>query len=335
MGVDNQFLEGFRYPLIGGFVALLATLLFTPLVRKWAIAAGAVDDPTRDSRRVHTEPIPRWGGMGMYFGIVVALLVVLPFANTFQPFPPYLIGMLLLGGVVVAFGALDDLKQFSAKWQLLALLGVGLLVQVAYSSIGRVQVSGISLPFVDGDWIPFGWAAWPLTALYIFVVAKTMDTIDGVDGLAAGIAAIAAGTIAIIARYEDQPRVALIAAVIAGSCVGFLRYNFNPAKIFMGTGGAQLLGFLLACLSIVGALKTAAALALFIPILVFGVPLLDAALVTVRRLLAGDPITQADKRHLHHQLLARGLTQRQTVWVLYGVAILMAGVLLVMVRARG
>ena len=331
----DDFLEGFRYPLVAGVVALVATLLLTPLIRHWAIKAGAVDYPTRDERRVHKEPIPRWGGMAIFGGIALSLAAVLPFAYPHNPFPPYLLGMGLLATVIVAFGAYDDLKQYSAKLQLLVLLGVGVAVQFFYNDIGRVQIQGMNWPPIGGvDWWEFGWAAIPLTAFYIFVVTKTMDTIDGVDGLAAGIASIAAGTLAVIAKYEGQPRVALIAAAVAGACVGFLRYNYNPARIFMGTGGAQLLGFFLACLSVVGALKTAAALALFVPILVFGVPLVDALVVTIRRILARQPITQADKRHLHHQLLAKGLTQRQTVVVLYGFAILLAGVLLLMMKYR-
>jgi UDP-GlcNAc:undecaprenyl-phosphate GlcNAc-1-phosphate transferase len=162
-----------------------------------------------------------------------------------------------------------------------------------------------------------------------------MDTIDGIDGLAAGVAGIAGVTLSIIATYEEQPRVALVAAAIAGASIGFLRHNYNPAKIFMGTGGAQLLGFMLASLSIVGAFKTAAALALFIPILVFGVPIFDAAFVVVRRIVSRQPITQADKRHLHHTLLKKGFSQRQTVWILYTVAAALSLLLLVLVRAYG
>ena len=158
-----------------------------------------------------------------------------------------------------------------------------------------------------------------------------MDTIDGVDGLASGIASIAAGTIAIIAVYEGQPRVAIIAGALAGASLGFLRHNYNPSTIIMGTGGAQLLGFVLASLSIVGAMKTAAAVALFIPALVFGVPLADAVQVIIRRKLSGVPITQGDKRHLHHQLLKRGLSQRQVVSVLYTVALILSGILIYLV----
>lgn len=335
--LSGGFLEGFQTPLIAGLIALIATLLLTPLVQKFATAKGAVDDPTRDERRIHKEPIPRWGGLAIYGGMLVSLLVVIPWRYEIVPFPPYLIAILVAGLALVVLGALDDLYQFSARIQLLYLLVIAIGVQFLFSGVGRVQIEGIATPILgrDTQWHDFGWFAVPITALYIFVVTKTMDTIDGVDGLAAGIASIAAGTLSIIGWYEGQPRVALIAAAVCGASIGFLRYNYNPARIFMGTGGAQLLGFMLAALSIVGALKTAAALAIFIPVLVFGVQIADAVVVVVRRLLSRQPITQADKRHLHHALLSKGLTQRQTVWVLYLFALAMAGMLLTMVRLYG
>lgn len=330
------WLDGFRAALFTGVIALIVTLLATPVVRRVAIRYGAVDDPKSDDRRIHTEPIPRWGGIGIFAGIVVALGIVLPLTHPIKPFPPYLIAVAIACFVLIVWGALDDLYKYSAKLQLLVLLALGLGVQFFYDPIGRVQIQGISIPFVNGgEWIAFGWLAIPFTMIYLFVLTKTMDTIDGVDGLSSGIAAIAAVTLCIIAAYEGQPRVALIAAAIAGACVGFLRYNYNPAKIFMGTGGAQLLGFLLAALSIVGAIKTAAAFAILIPILVFGVPIFDAIFVVVRRIMSGSPVTQADKRHLHHTLLSKGLNQRQTVWVLYAVAAALAGTLLVVRSVYG
>lgn len=323
-----KFWGGFRYPLLTGLIALLITWALTPLVRKLAFKYGAVDDPKRDDRRIHKEPLPRWGGIAIYVGIAVAIVAVLPFAYPVFPYPLYLIGALVVGAVLVVAGALDDLYQYSAKIQLLILLGAGVLIQLFTGSIGQVQIKSIGIPFTD-QYIPFApWVAILLTAIYIFVVTKTMDTIDGVDGLASGIAAISAGTLMTIAVYEGQPRVAIIAAAVGGACIGFLRHNYNPAKIIMGTGGAYILGFMLACLSIVGAVKTAAALTLIIPIFVFGVPIFDAIQVVIRRKLSGVPITQADKRHLHHQLLKRGLSQRQTVWVLYLAAAALCGTLI-------
>jgi UDP-GlcNAc:undecaprenyl-phosphate GlcNAc-1-phosphate transferase len=326
-----KFWGGFRYPFLTGLIALLITWGLTPLVRRMAFKYGAVDDPKRDDRRIHKEPLPRWGGLAIYLGIAGAILAVLPFAFPKSPaFPLYLIGMLVIGALLVVSGMLDDLFQYSAKIQLLILLAAGVIIQYVAGHMGQVQIKTIGIPFTD-QYIPLLWAAVPLTAIYIFIVTKTMDTIDGVDGLASGIAAISAGTLMTIAVYEGQPRVAIIAGAIVGACIGFLHHNYNPAKIIMGTGGAYILGFMLACLSIVGAVKTAAALTLIIPMFVFGVPIMDAIQVVIRRKLSGVPITQADKRHLHHQLLKRGLSQRQTVWILYLAAATLCGTLILII----
>jgi UDP-GlcNAc:undecaprenyl-phosphate GlcNAc-1-phosphate transferase len=337
LSTPNELLHGFRAPLLTGALALGVTWLTTPWVRKLAIQKGAVDDPNRDDRRIHKEPLPRWGGIAIYLGILVALLVVLPFAfRGGQPFPPFLIGMLALAGVLVAFGAGDDLKDFSARLQLFVLLGAGTLVQFIGTHYGRVQIGSLGIPLSSPPTaIALGVLAIPVTAFYIFVITKTMDTIDGVDGLASGIAAISGGTLVIIAVYSGQPRAAMIAAAIAGAALGFLKHNYNPAKIIMGTGGAYVLGFLLACVSIIAGLKTATAFAFLIPVMVFGVPIFDAFFVIVRRIKNGQPITQADKRHVHHTLLRLGLSQRQTVWVLYAAAFVLCLVLLAVLRNYG
>lgn len=330
----NGPLPGFRYPLVTGLVALFIAYVMTPVVRKLAFKYGAVDDPKRDDRRIHKEPLPRWGGIAIYLGIVVAIAVVLPFANAGHVvYPNYLMGILLIGGLLVVAGAFDDLFQYSAKVQLLLLLAAGVGVQFFTSAQGQVLIKTLGVPLASKpEYVVLGWAALPLTAIYIFIITKTMDTIDGVDGLAAGIATISAATLTIIGVYGEQPRVAIIAAAVAGASLGFLRHNYNPAKIIMGTGGAYILGFMLACLSIVGAFKTAAAIALIIPVCVFGVPLFDAMQVVIRRKLSGVPITQADKRHVHHTLLNKGLSQRQTVLVLYAAALVLCAFLLFVIR---
>lgn len=330
---QNAFPNGLRYPLLVAVLAMAVSWFLTPYVRKLAIQKGAVDDPARDDRRVHKEPTPRWGGLAIYAGIVVALCVVLPFAfPKTSAFPNYLIGMLLISGLLVAVGALDDLYQYKAKIQALLLLLAGVAIQFFVSPVGKVQILTLGVPLSpQGTYVTLGLLSIPITAMYIFVVTKTMDTIDGIDGLTAGISAIAAGTLVLIAAYSGQPRVALIAAAVAGSSLGFLRHNYNPAKIFMGTGGAYVLGFMLASLSIVGALKTAAAVSLLLPVLVFGVPIFDAFFVITRRIASGQPITQADKRHLHHTLLGHGLTQKQAVWVLYAAAAALCAVALMVV----
>ena len=323
--VQAKLLSGFRYPALAALVALAVTWSLTPWVRSVAVAKGAVDNPKSDDRRIHKEPTPRWGGLAIYAGLVASLLVTVTGAYWEAPvrFPYWLLGLVLVGGGLVVVGALDDLYQYKAKVQALALLGAGFAIQLFAGPTGvrgvdRVQIATLGIPFVSGGYLQL-WpvAAVVLTAFYIFVVTKTMDTIDGVDGLAAGLATISATTLTIIAVYGAQPRVAIVAAALGGAALGFLKHNYNPARIFMGTGGAYVLGFTLACLSIVGALKTAAAASLLIPALVFGIPIFDAFFVIVRRIASGQPITQADKRHVHHTLLLRGLSQRQTVWVLY------------------
>ena len=151
LAANGSFLEGFRYPLLVGFVAMVVTWLVTPLVRKVAISKGAVDDPKQDDRRVHTEPIPRWGGIALFAGIIVSLGVILPFAYKFQPFPPYLIGVMIAGALLVVVGALDDLYQFRALFQFLYLLAVGVAVQFLFSEVGRVQISGMELPPIGAE----------------------------------------------------------------------------------------------------------------------------------------------------------------------------------------
>ena len=336
IAVNGGMLQGFRAPLCTALLALIVTYFLTPYVRDVAIQQGAVDDPKLDDRRVHTKPIPRWGGLAIYAGIVIAVALVMPFAYPKSPtFPAYLVAMLVIAGGLVVVGALDDLYQYKAKIQAVVLLLAGIAIQFFYGSVGRVQINTLGIPIHGpASYISLGLFAVPLTAFYIFVVTKTMDTIDGVDGLSAGIATISAGTLVVIAVYSHQPRVAILAAAIAGAALGFLRHNYNPAKIFMGTGGAYVLGFLLACSSIVGALKTAAAVSLILPVLVFGVPMMDAFFVISRRLLSGQPITKADKRHLHHTLLGRGLSQRQTVRVLYVAAAALCAIALFVVRGN-
>jgi UDP-GlcNAc:undecaprenyl-phosphate GlcNAc-1-phosphate transferase len=325
-------------------LALATTYLLTPWVRRLAIRVGVLDMP--DARRVHTEPIPRWGGLAIYIGVAVGMLAGLarlyllaPSDEAFLERALQFLGLLLVGTGVLIVGMLDDCKQFSALIQMGALLLAGLVVQLF-----GVQIEGFAAPiggkFSEARWIPLGAWSIPITALWLFVVSKTMDTIDGLDGLAAGVSAIAALALALMALQAadllDQPYpnwlIAITAAAIAGAAGGFLRYNFNPARIFMGTGGAQFLGFMLGGLSVIGAFKTATAFAILIPVLVFGLPFLDAGLAVVRRLLSGQPIHKPDKKHIHHQLLERGLNQRQTVLILYGIATAMAVVALILFR---
>lgn len=332
----NFFLNTFSVALL---VALVVSLLVTPFVRHVAIRSGVIDIPGEE-RRVHKSPTPRWGGMAIYLGVVIAWLIVYPYSHipagteSIGPYTVKSIWIMSLGACVVIFGLLDDKYQFPARWQAIFLLIVGFFL--AYPSFGDIRIEGITRPFYrpgeSNSWIGFDVpTSVILTMLFVFVIAKTMDTIDGIDGLAAGIAAIIAGTMLLLA-LNQQPLIGVLSAAVVGSCLGFLKYNYHPAKIFMGTGGAQFLGFFLAAVSIQGVVKTAAAVAFIVPVMVFGVPILDAFIVVVRRVLSRAPITQADKRHIHHTLLGKGLSQRQTVWILYLLAIVLCGTAIAVVK---
>jgi UDP-GlcNAc:undecaprenyl-phosphate/decaprenyl-phosphate GlcNAc-1-phosphate transferase len=306
-------------------VAAVCALFLTPAVRHWAKRFGIIDQPG-DPRRVHTRPTPRWGGMAIALAAGIGMCVGF-WALGLAPSGAEshaLLGLMLVGLAVLIMGALDDKFQFSAGVQLVFLLACGVVVQFF-----GVQVSGVTKPWPiapgDSSWLPLGALAWPITAIWIFVVTKTMDTIDGLDGLAAGISAISACTLTVMSlmSHPQMLPLAVVSAAACGASLGFLKHNYNPAKIFMGTGGAQFLGFLLAGLSVIGAFKIAAVFSVGVPILIFGLPLLDAVIVVIRRISSRQPIYKADKRHLHHHLIAKGLSQRQTVLVLYAVAIVL------------
>ncbi len=321
--------------LLAGIIALLVTWFLTPYIQKLALLKGAVDDPFRDERRMHQKLMPKWGGLALYPGILLSLIIVLFVFFPQNTFPPYLISILIMGTFVLIMGSLDDIYHFPAKTQALFLILMGFAVQFFSGPDYPLQIKGVEFPLFfaaakSNVWISFHWFSWPLTALYIFVVTKTMDTIDGLDGLSAGIAAIAAITLSVLAMIGGQPQIAILAAAMGGASIGFLKYNFNPAKIFIGTGGSQLLGFMLACISIVGAFRSASALAIVVPFFVFGIPLFDALLVITRRLLAGQPVTQGDKRHIHHTLIDFGLSQRQAVIILYLITLILCAFLLVL-----
>ena len=309
-------------------IALAVAWAVTPSVLHLAWRKGALAHP-RD-RDVHTEPTPRWGGIAIYLGVVLAVVFTVTarhlitggaYGWTWQLF-----GILLAGTMIGAIGIIDDVKDLRALFQIIGILSAG-VVLIAFG----VRIESLTIPFVEvkaGSWAGVNLAFWPsvfITLFWVFVVTKTVDAIDGLDGLAAGVCAISAATLGLMAAASDQPSVALLAAAVAGACIGFLRYNFNPAKIFMSTVGAQFLGLMLAAISIVGTFKVAAAISVAVPVLVLGVPIFDYGIVLMRRLANKAPLTAADRRHLHHRLLDRGLTQKQAVWVIYACTFVLCG----------
>ena len=282
-------------------VALAAAYFITPRVKELAIKAGALDAP--DARKVHTIPIPRMGGLAIYFGFVLAVLSSMRVSHE-------ILGLLLGGTVILAVGVIDDLKQLPPKVKLL-----GQIVAAFVLVLFDIRIEWLTNPF--GDMIYVNYLSIPLTIFWVVSLTNTVNLIDGLDGLAAGVSTIASVTILLVALEQNLWTVAILTAALAGSALGFLQHNFNPAKIFMGDTGSMFLGYILAAVSILGTVKSAATIALVVPIVALGLPIMDTAFAIIRRYMNGRPIFKPDKGHLHHRLLAMGLSQKQAVLLMY------------------
>jgi UDP-GlcNAc:undecaprenyl-phosphate/decaprenyl-phosphate GlcNAc-1-phosphate transferase len=315
-------IAGQTVPLLLIALAAAATISFllTPLVRRLAIRFDAVDRPGH--RRVNTAPVPRGGGVAVatsFIVVTVGLLVV----NAIAPFmtipssieAPDLLGLLLGGALAAAFGVVDDALDLRARWQFGGQLGLALLAIAA----GFV-VDFINNPFGSGIVHFSGPFAVGFTVLWIAGMINSINFIDGLDGLSSGIGLIAAVTLGVISlsTQVSQPFVAVLCFALAGSLLGFLRWNFHPASIFVGTSGVMFLGYTLGVLSILGTAKVAVAM------LVLGVPIIDAFWIIVRRLAQGRSPFSPDRGHLHHRLLDIGLSHRQTVLLIYGICAALA-----------
>jgi len=298
-------------------VAAVVTLLVTPLVRRISLKYGLVDRP--GGRKVHSEPISRLGGVAIFAGVMFAVAFQVigeryfgwggGFAEASGGTDLRLVGVGLVLMFVVGF--IDDLVNLKP--------GAKLLGQIVAASV--VVAAGLRIEFVGdpfgGGLVLLGLLSVPVTILYLVGFANVINLIDGLDGLAAGVSAIAATSLLVLAAQGNRLDAAALAAAVIGACLGFLRYNFNPASIFMGDSGAMFLGFTLATISLLGVMKTTAAIALAVPLLIIGVPIFDTASAIVRRLRHKRPIQEADKGHIHHRLLGRGFDQRQTVLIIY------------------
>lgn len=282
-------------------IALAVSYFITPYVKQFAIKAGALDAP--DYRKVHTRPIPRMGGLAIYLGFVLAVLACLHVNRE-------IMGLLMGGTVILIIGIVDDLRQLSAKTKLL-----GQILAAVVLIMFNIRIEWLTNPF--GDMIYLDYFSVPLTILWVVSLTNTVNLIDGLDGLAAGVSTIASVTILLVALQQNFWVVAILTAALAGSAFGFLQHNFNPAKIFMGDTGSMFLGYILAAVSILGVVKSAATIALIVPIVALGLPIMDTAFAIIRRYSNGRPIFKPDKGHLHHRLLEMGLTQKQAVLLMY------------------
>ncbi|MCL2562833.1 MAG: undecaprenyl/decaprenyl-phosphate alpha-N-acetylglucosaminyl 1-phosphate transferase [Oscillospiraceae bacterium] len=287
--------------------ALLISLLATPPVKQFAERIGAMDIP-KDDRRVHKEPIPRLGGLAIFIGFVLSVVI---FAEIDRE-----IRGILLGAVVIVFvGVVDDIIHLKA-WQKFSLQIIAALIPAFHG----VTINFIGNPnvFAADPYLAFGYLAIPLTVLWIVAITNAVNLIDGLDGLAVGVSTIASLTMLVVALLVTaDANVALILAALAGACLGFMPYNLNPAKIFMGDTGALLLGYLLATMSVFGLFKFYAIISFAVPFIALALPIADTAFAFIRRLLKGQNPMAPDRGHLHHRLLDRGFSQKQAVFIIY------------------
>jgi UDP-GlcNAc:undecaprenyl-phosphate GlcNAc-1-phosphate transferase len=291
----------------GAAVALGIVILLTPAVGGMARLLGAVDRP--GERRLNRRAVPRLGGLALFFGIFVPALAFLPLGRETK-------GLLLGMAVATTVGAVDDFRGL-VWWEKLG----GQIAAAAIPTGFGIWVHRFTFPVVGVHALP-EWVGVPLTVFWIVAIMNMVNFLDGLDGLAAGVCAISGFTFCLIALSLGRPQPAILAAVVLGACIGFLRHNFYPARIFMGDSGAMLLGFTLASLSVQGLLKTAAVATLLFPLLVLAVPIIDTSFVVAKRLKYGRPIYSADRWHLHHRFMNIGFSQRRaavTMWAWCGV----------------
>lgn len=293
-------------------VAFIASIILTPLVKRLAFRIGAVDAP--NYRKVHARIMPRLGGLAIYVAFIIGFFF-LKIMTGFES--DYAYAILIAATIIVITGVIDDMREISAKAKLLGQLVAACIVVF----VGGIQISFINLPF-DGV-LSFGWLGIPLTIIWIVGVTNAVNLIDGLDGLAAGVSTIALAAIAIMAMILGDGIVIALAAILAAATLGFLVFNFHPAKIFMGDTGALFLGFMISVLALLG-FKNLTVISFVIPVIMLGVPISDTFFAIVRRLRMKKKWSDPDKSHLHHRLIDLGFSHRQTVLIIYAIAAMFA-----------
>ena len=298
--------------MIFAFIVSFAfTFATTPLVRRFAFKIGAIDIP-KDNRRMHKKPTPRIGGLAIIFGFTVATLC---FAQPSRQ----LYGTLAGAAIIAVMGVIDDCKNLPAKLKFVIQIIAALVVVFA----GDIKIDVFTNPNFLSDnpyWVLPEWLSVTLTVIWIVFITNAVNFIDGLDGLAAGVSAIMSISLVFISIRVGEYSIAILGIALMGSCFGFLPFNFNPAKIFMGDTGSTFLGFMLATLSIQGVFKSYAVISFAVPLLILGLPLIDALFAMIRRILRGQSPMTADRGHLHHRLVDMGFSQKQTVFILYAIS---------------
>ncbi|MGD6848999.1 glycosyltransferase family 4 protein [Rossellomorea aquimaris] len=284
-------------------LCFLLTLGITPLVKKLAYKVGATDQP--NVRKVHQKIMPRLGGLAIYIGFIAGFLIL-------RPEDPYAGAIILGSAVILLTGMADDIFDLSPRLKLLGQLTAAFTVV-----LGGVQIEFINLPF--GGVLEFGMFSIPITILWIVGITNAINLIDGLDGLAAGVSTIGLATIGFMAMLKGDVFVMSLALILIVSTLGFLYFNFHPAKIFMGDTGALFLGYMIAVLSMLG-FKNVTMISLIVPLIILGVPISDTFFAIIRRIVNKSPLSAPDKSHLHHCLLRIGFTHKQTVIIIYAIA---------------
>ena len=301
--------EKIEYSLLVVGVCLIIVAFIIPIVKKIAIHINALDIP--DARKVHTKPIPRLGGLGIFIGFLIGYMIF--GQNTIQ------MNSILIGSfIIVLTGMIDDIKPISPKSKLLGQL----MASSVIAFYGNILLNNLT---VFGLNIEFGIFAYPITILFIVACTNIINLIDGLDGLSSGISSIFYLSTIIICFFQSRFNELefILSLIMLGSTLGFLIHNFHPAKIFAGDSGALFMGFVIAVTSLLG-FKTTAITSIFIPLMILAVPILDTLFAILRRLLKHQPISMPDKQHLHHQLLKMNFSHRNTVLIIYGINILFA-----------
>ncbi|MDQ0218443.1 undecaprenyl/decaprenyl-phosphate alpha-N-acetylglucosaminyl 1-phosphate transferase [Peribacillus cavernae] len=303
--------------IIAVFASFITVLLVTPFVMKLAVKIGATDKP--NSRKVHTKLMPRLGGLAIFIGVAVGYFIS-------GLYNEHIYSITLGGVLIIALGILDDKYELSARIKLAGQIIVAFLI--AQSGL---TIDFLYIPFVDK--IDVGFLSIPLTIIWIVGITNAINLIDGLDGLAAGISSICIGTIAFMAAMNGNILIFTIAMVVLASTLGFLFYNFHPAKIFMGDAGSLFLGYIISILSLLGLYKSVTLFSFVVPIIILGVPVFDTSFAIIRRIVNKKPISAPDKSHLHHRIMALGISHRATVLYIYALGIIFSASALIFSKA--
>ena len=287
-------------------VALVVSFVATPVVKNLAQRVGAVDVP-KDNRRMHNHPIPRMGGLAIFLGFLLSALIFVPITEEIQ-------GMLLGAVIIVVLGIFDDIYSLKAWFKFIVQIVAALIAVFSGNLIETLSNPNI---FSSNPYWDLGWLSYPVTVIWIVAITNAVNLIDGLDGLACGVSTISSMTLLVIALVVSEADVAILMAALAGGCLGFLPYNMNPAKIFMGDTGSTFLGYILAVVSIQGLFKFYTIISFAVPFLMLGLPIFDTCFAFIRRIAHGQSPMHADRSHVHHRLIDMGFSQKQAVAVLY------------------